>query len=62
METMLKKLFDYQAFEQESTLQKVIDSVHSRYQAEELSLDEMDMLYAAGTPETMLQQTGKKKK
>ena len=25
METMLKKLFDYQAFEQEPTLQKVID-------------------------------------
>ena len=52
MEGKLKALFDYQKFEGNSTLQSVIDSVHSRYAVKELSLDEMEWVAAAGIPET----------
>ena len=51
MERKLKQLFDYQRFEGSSELQQVIDSVHAKYSARELNLDEMDMVYAAGVPE-----------
>lgn len=49
MENKLKQLFDYQKFEGNADLQQVIDSVHSRYAARELSLDEMEWVSAAGT-------------
>ena len=52
MEGKLKALFDYQKFEENSALQSVIDSVHSRYAVKELSLDEMEWVAAAGIPET----------
>ena len=52
MEGKLKALFDYQKFEENSALQAVIDSVHSRYAVKELSLDEMEWVAAAGIPET----------
>ncbi len=52
MEGKLKALFDYQKFEENSALQSVIDSVHSRYTVKELSLDEMEWVAAAGIPET----------
>lgn len=48
MENKLKSLFNYQKFERNADLQRVIDSVHSRYASRELSLDEMEMVSAAG--------------
>ena len=52
MDTMnkLTLLFGYQHFEGNRNLQQAIDSVHERYHARELSLDNMDMIAAAGTP------------
>ena len=54
MDTMSKLtlLFGYQRFEGSRNLQQVIDSVHGRYQARELSLDSLDMIAAAGAPGT----------
>ncbi len=49
LETVLKRLLDFQAFSRNPELQEVIDSVHDRYEPRELSLDEMEMLNAAGT-------------
>ena len=51
MERRLRGLFDFQKFEGNPGLQHVIDSVHSRYAVQELSLDEMEWVAAAGTPE-----------
>ena len=48
MENKLKSLFNYQKFERNADLQRVIDSVHSRYASRELRLDEMEMVSAAG--------------
>ena len=48
MEARLSALFDYQKFEKNSALQRVIDSVHTRYEARELTLDEMATVSAAG--------------
>ena len=59
MERTLKSLFDFQKFEGNSDLQKVIDSTHSRYAVRELSLDEMEGVAAAGIPEINNQKTGK---
>lgn len=50
MEKKLRALFDFQRFEGNAELQKAIDSVHSRYASCELSLDELDMVSAAGMP------------
>ena len=52
MDTMnkLTLLFGYQRFEGNRNLQQAIDSVHGRYHARELSLDNRDMIAAAGTP------------
>ena len=52
MSRTLKQLFDYQRFEENPELQQVIDSVHAKYASRELSLDDMDMVNAAGTAET----------
>ena len=57
MQKTLKSLFDFQKFEGNPALQQVIDSVHARYAVRELSLDEMDWVAAAGTPD---QKPGKK--
>ncbi len=51
MDKKLKALFDFQSFEQEPELQKVIDSVHARYSSARLSLDELDLVAAAGLPQ-----------
>ena len=59
MERTLKSVFDFQKFEGNSDLQKVIDSTHSRYAVRELSLDEMEWVAAAGIPEINNQKTGK---
>jgi hypothetical protein len=45
----LTRLFDYQLFEGNVKLQQVIHSVHERYRAKELSLDDLEMIAAAGT-------------
>lgn len=56
MEKKLKALLEFQRFENNADLRRIIDSVHSRYAAcsedaaaRELTLDEMSMLAAAGT-------------
>ena len=51
MERKLSKLFDFQNYERNTSLQSVIDSVHKRYAIREL--DEEDLFYvaAAGVPE-----------
>ena len=51
MEKRLKNLLDFQKFEENPSLQQVIDSVHSRYNVRELSLDEMGWVAAAGMPD-----------
>ncbi|MCR5296845.1 MAG: hypothetical protein K6E17_05505 [Clostridiales bacterium] len=51
MERKLKQLFDYQKFAGNRELQQVIDSVHARYTARELALEDMEMVAAAGTPD-----------
>ena len=51
MEGRLKTLMDFQKFEGNADLQQIIDSVHSRYAVQELNLDEMEWVAAAGTPE-----------
>ena len=61
MEGKLKTLFDYQKFEGNPALQSVIDSVHARYAAKELSLDEMEWVAAAGTPDQNPDEKNRKK-
>ena len=51
MEKKLKMLFDYQDFEKSDKLQAVIDRVHARYAARQLSDDEVEFVAAAGRPE-----------
>lgn len=51
MEKTIRSLFDFQKFEGNPALQQVIDSVHARYSVRELSLDEMNWVAAAGTPD-----------
>ena len=50
MERTLKNLFDFQKFEGNSDLQRIINSTHSRYATRELSLNEMEWVSAAGIP------------
>ena len=44
----LSMLFDYQRFEKNARLQKVIDEAHRRFEARELTDDELDQVAAAG--------------
>ena len=48
MENKLKKLFDFQRFEGNASLQSVIDDVHARYARKELSMEDMEWVSAAG--------------
>ena len=50
LERTLKRLFDYQKFEKNADLERLVDSVHSRYAIRELSIDDVDMVFAAGVP------------
>ena len=50
MENKLFRLFDYQKFEGNPELQKVIESTHARCQAKALSLNDMEWVNAAGQP------------
>ena len=51
MDKKLRVLFDYQTFEQDPELQRVIDSVRARFSKRILSDDEADLVAAAGQPE-----------
>ncbi len=48
MEKYLTNCFDYQRFEKNADLQVVINDVHSRYAVQELSLNDMEFVAAAG--------------
>lgn len=50
MENRLRALFDYQRFEKNAHLERLINETESRY-AMELSDDDLDMLNAAGVPD-----------
>ncbi|MBQ0037200.1 MAG: hypothetical protein KBS74_00850 [Clostridiales bacterium] len=50
MENKLKKLFDYQRFEKNEKLEKLIQETEIRY-AVELSDDDLSLVNAAGEPE-----------
>jgi len=59
-EKKLGALFDFQKFEGNAALQGVIDSVHARYgsaggRSRELSMGEMERVYAAGQQMTQEQ-------
>ena len=60
MESILKRLFDYQKFEENAELRSVIDSVHARWDARELDLDEMQFVAAAGSSEAPLKKEKEK--
>ena len=53
METdkLLTELFEFQRFEGDPALQRLIDEVEDRWSEEELSDDELDCVAAAGEPE-----------
>ena len=44
----LSRLFDFQRFEKNARLQRVIDEAHRRIEARELTDDELDQVAAAG--------------
>ncbi len=50
MEKKLFRMFDRQKFEVNKDLQQIIDIVHARYDARELTLDDMEWVNAAGEP------------
>ena len=55
MENVLRGLFEFQKFEENKDLQRVIDSVHARYSGKrKLSLDEAEYVHAAGSAEAAL--------
>ena len=51
MENKLFRLFDYQKFEGNGSLQQVVDEVHARCQTKALSLEDMEWVNAAGEPQ-----------
>ena len=50
MENKLFRLFDYQKFEGNKELQRIIDGTHARCQSRSLNLEEMEWVNAAGQP------------
>ena len=51
MEELLKRLFDYQKFERNPALQRVLDETAAQYEARALSDDDVSGLFAAGDPD-----------
>lgn len=49
MASTLSALFDFQKFEGNAELQRVIDSVHTRYAKRELTMEELEWVNAAGS-------------
>ena len=62
MENKLARLFDYQKFAPNDKLASIIADVESRYQTdiEVLSDDELGMLNAAGSVDTLMKRTAEK--
>ena len=54
MESKLFRLFDYQKFEGNKELRRIIDSTHARCRTKVLSLNEMEWVNAAGQPERVV--------
>ena len=52
-EKELLQAFDFQRFEKNARLQKVIDAAHKRAQERALSDKELDLIAAAGIPDEM---------
>ena len=54
LERKLKALFDFQKYEQNADLQKIIDQVHARYnsRAQLLEDDDVEFVNAAGVQDT----------
>ena len=50
-DAQLSRLFDFQRFEGNARLQKIIDDTHRRLEARELDNDEVDQVAAAGATE-----------
>ncbi len=59
MENVLQSLFDFQRFEQNADLQRVIDSVHNSRARRQIDLDDAEWVAAAGMP-GVSQDQGKK--
>ena len=59
MEKKLKKLLDYQKFEQNPRLQKLIGESEARLEAAELSDESLEMVSAAGEASAILKKHGK---
>ena len=53
MENKLFRLFDYQKFEGNQELRRIIDSTHARIKARSLTLEDMEWVNAAGQPEVL---------
>ena len=53
MENKLFRLFDYQKFEGNKELQRIIDSTHARCRTRALDLEDMEWVNAAGQPEVL---------
>ncbi len=51
MENLLRRLFDYQKFEGNAALDAVVNAVHARYGLQELEMEDMEFVSAAGTPD-----------
>ena len=50
MEKLLAGLFDFQRFEREPALERVLQDTEARYFSQELSEDALRMISAAGDP------------
>lgn len=55
MEALLRRLFDYQKFERDPSLQRVIDGITARREARALSDEDVNGLFAAGDPDLQVQ-------
>lgn len=60
MSRHIQDLFDYQQFSGNSKLNDVLKGTESRYEIEELSLDDLEMISAAGSMEESLYQANRK--
>ncbi len=48
MENLLKRLFDYQRYEENAALAAVINEVHGRYALREMEMEDLQFVSAAG--------------
>ena len=57
LEKKISLLFDFQKYEKNADLQAVVDAVHARYSARQLTDDEAEWVSAAGTPKMIEKQS-----